>query len=402
MINLTRLLTGREQPADNLRYGSGHGAPGTARARKPIVVWNITRTCNLRCIHCYSDSEAKAYSGELNWAQMEGVVQDLSAYQVPGLLLSGGEPTVHPQFDQLLELATGLGLKITISTNGTQIDEAMARRFKALGVAYVGISLDGIGDIHDHFRGKKGAFDAAVRGFRHCHAANQKTGLRLTLTRHNVENLDRILDFIEEENIQRACFYHLVPAGRGSELQVLEPEMSRHALDRLIARVQAWDKAGVHRELLTVTQPADGPYLLLHMERTGNPRLDDARRLLGWNGGGTHSSGTGIANIDPQGNVHPDQFWQDVQLGNVKDTPFSQIWDENSSGGPFLAEIRSLGKLDAAGRRAMMHGRCATCRHFPICGGGFRTRAAFATGDIWGSDPACYLTEEEIAVPCEV
>ena len=396
MINLTRLLTGHVQPADNLRYGHGHGAPTSARARRPIVVWNITRTCNLRCIHCYSDSEAKSYPGELDWEQMKSVVEDLADYEVPGLLLSGGEPTVHPRFADLLELATGSGLKITISTNGTRIDAPMAENFKKLGVAYVGISLDGIGETHDHFRGKQGAFEAAVRGFRHCHAVGQKTGLRLTLTRHNVENLERILDFIEEENIQRSCFYHLVPAGRGSGLQVLDAATSRKALDTLIARVEAWHRAGVHRELLTVTQPADGPYLLLRMERDSHPALDEARRLLGWNGGGAHSSGTGIANIDPNGDVHPDQFWQDIHLGNVKQSPFSRIWEGQTEGAAYLEQIRSLGKLDDSGRRALMHGRCAACRFFSICGGGFRTRAAFATGDLWGSDPGCYLLDEEV------
>ena len=396
MLNLTRLWTGQAQPADHLRYGRGGGAPGSARTRRPIVVWNITRTCNLRCIHCYSDSEAMAYPGELSWEQMESVVEDVAAYGVPGLLLSGGEPLVHPRFDDLLAKACGLGLKVTISTNGTRITPEKAVRFKELGVAYVGISLDGIGETHDHFRGKKGAFDAAVQGFRHCHAAGQKTGLRLTLTRHNVENLEAILDFIDAENIQRACFYHLVPAGRGSELQVLDAAMSRHALDTLIARVEAWQAKGVHREVLTVTQPADGAYLLLRMRRENHPRLSETEELLGWNGGGANSSGTGISNIDPQGNVHPDQFWQDVTLGNVKETPFSTIWEAQTSQGPLLQEIRSLGRLDVAGRRALMHGRCAGCRFFPICGGGFRTRAAFATGDFWGSDPACYLSDDEI------
>ncbi len=397
MLNLTRLWTGQSQPADHLRYGRGGSAPASARTRRPIVVWNITRTCNLRCVHCYSDSEAVAYPGELDWPRMAALVGELADYGVPGLLLSGGEPMVHPRFDDLLRMACGLGLKVTISTNGTCITAANAARFKELGVAYVGISLDGIGAIHDQFRGKPGAFDAAVRGFRHCHAVGQKTGLRLTLTRHNVENLEAILDFIEAEDIRRACFYHLVPAGRGSGLQVLDASMSRQALDTLVARVAAWQAKGVHREILTVTQPADGAYLLLRMERDRHPLLEEARELLGWNGGGANSSGTGIANIDPQGNVHPDQFWQDVTLGNVKETPFPAIWEAQSAGGPLLQEIRRLGQLDVDARRALMHGRCAACRFFAVCGGGFRTRAAFATGDFWGSDPACYLTDEEIA-----
>jgi radical SAM protein with 4Fe4S-binding SPASM domain len=412
MINLTKLWTGTAQPADALRYGTpgspaGHGVcetdspqshvADTARERRPIVVWNITRTCNLRCIHCYSDSEAAKYPGELSWEQMEAVVEDLAAYKVPALLLSGGEPLVHPDFFKLVDFATAKGLKLTISTNGTLITPERAALLKEAAVAYVGISLDGIGDIHDHFRGKKGAFDEAVKGFHACHEVGQKTGLRLTLTRHNVENIEKILDFIHEQNIQRVCFYHLVPAGRGSDLQVLKAEESRHAVDTLIARVEDWHRQGIQREVLTVTQPADGAYLLVRMQRENHPNLAEAERLLGWNGGGANSSGRGIANIDTQGNVHPDQFWQDVTLGNVKQVPFSTIWEgEHPSSRETLEQIRSVGLLSAEERQARLEGPCGICRWFSICGGGFRTRAATCNGHLWGSDPGCYLLEEEI------
>jgi len=398
MINLTKLWTGVAQPADGLRYG--HGAGGNAaeaRERRPITVWNITRTCNLRCVHCYSDSNALQYPGELTWEEMEKVVEDLAAYKVPSLLFSGGEPMIHPHFFDLVDKSTALGLKLTISTNGTLITPEKAALLKAANVAYVGISLDGIGAIHDEFRRKEGAFDAAVRGFKNCHAVNQKTGLRLTLTRHNVENIDKILDFIEDQEIQRVCFYHLVPAGRGSELQVLQSEEARGAIDTLIARVEAWHKQGVERELLTVTQPADGAYLLVRMERENHPNLAEARRLLAWNGGGANSSGRGIANIDTQGTVHPDQFWQDVNLGNVKTMPFSQIWEgKNQESSEILASIRSIGLLTNDERQARMTGPCADCKWFSICGGGFRTRAAFCNdGNLWGSDPGCYLHDAE-------
>lgn len=406
MINLTKLWTGAAQPADALRYGhaSGHPAshggscmPSAARTRKPITVWNITRTCNLRCVHCYSDSNAMQYPGELTWEQMQDVVEDLADYQVPSLLLSGGEPMIHPRFFDLVSLASTAGLKLTISTNGTLITPEKAALLKEANVAYVGISLDGIGKIHDEFRRKEGAFDAAVRGFRNCHAVGQKTGLRLTLTRHNVENIDRILDFIEEQQIQRVCFYHLVPAGRGSELQVLSPAESRRAIDTLISRVESWHAQGIDRELLTVTQPADGAYLLVRMENENHPNLGEARRLLSWNGGGANSSGRGIANIDTQGNVHPDQFWQDVTLGNVKRTAFSRIWEgENTESAETLASIRSIGLLSQEERQSRMTGPCADCKWFNICGGGFRTRAWFSNnGHLWGSDPGCYLLDHE-------
>ena len=287
MINITRLWTGAEQPADHLRYGQGHGhgrfaggaaescAPASSRMRKPIVVWNITRTCNLKCVHCYADASARKFKGELDWEQCCAVIDDLADYKVNALLFSGGEPLVHPRFMELLERATGKGLKVTISTNGTRITPEAAARFKELGVAYVGISLDGIGAVHDKFRGVEGSFEQAVRGFRLCSEVGQKTGLRLTLTRNNVQCMGQILDFIDANDIQRVCFYHLVPTGRGVEVQTLTQEEARNAMDTLIARVEEWKAEGKNREVLTVTQPADGIYLLLRQLR------EDVLKALG-------------------------------------------------------------------------------------------------------------------------
>jgi len=409
MINITRLWTGAAQPADHLRYGLGRGsdaalsstaacAPASSRTRKPIIVWNITRTCNLRCVHCYADSHAEKYPGELSWEQCCAVIDDLAAYQASALLLSGGEPLLHPLLPQLLERATLRGLKVTISTNGTRITPEYAALFKKLGVAYVGISLDGIGPIHDKFRGVPGAFEKAIRGFKLCEQVGQKTGLRLTLTRNNVQCMGDILDFIERENIRRVCFYHLVPTGRGVDVASLKPDEARTALDMLIARVEAWHANGCTRELLTVTQPADGIYILLRQLREGSPLAAQTLRLLRWNGGGANSSGRGIADIDTQGNIHPDQFWQDVTLGNVKTQKFSDVWEaacESSA-----AQLDALRGSDSPReRQKKLSGRCANCCHFALCGGGFRTRAAFANGHWFGSDPGCYLTDEEIHTP---
>ncbi len=408
MINITKLQTGAAQPADHIRYGQGDGSahphastaacmPASSRTRKPIVVWNITRTCNLRCIHCYADSHAERYPGELNWEQCCAVIDDLADYKVNALLLSGGEPLLHPQLPQLLERATERGLKVTISTNGTRITPELAKLFKKLGVAYVGISLDGIGAVHDRFRGVQGAFEGAIRGFRLCEEVGQKTGLRLTLTRNNVQSMEQILGFIEQENIQRVCFYHLVPTGRGVDVACLKPEEARAAMDMLIDRAEAWHSSGQTRELLTVTQPADGIYLLLRQLREGNPLAEQTYRLLSWNGGGANSSGRGIANIDTQGNIHPDQFWQSVTLGNVKTQKFSDIWEAAHE--PSAAQLNELrGSDDPAERQKKLSGRCASCKHFRLCGGGFRTRAAFANGHWYGSDPGCYLTDEETQI----
>lgn len=386
MINLTKLYCGVDQPADALRYGQGHGAPTAASERRPVVVWSITRTCNLRCVHCYSNSETKSYPNELTLEECHRVIEDLADYKVPAVLFSGGEPIVHPSFFDLATTARAKGLRLTLSTNGTLIDRPLAERLKSIGFSYVGISLDGIGETHDMFRGKKGAFDQTVAGFRHCKAVGQKVGLRLTLTRHTVEDLTRILDFIEQEDIERVCFYHLVYSGRGSRDQRLTPEMTRSALDRILDRTRTWVASGHVREVLTVGQPADGIYLYLRLLRENSERAAKTLEFLNWNGGGANSSGRGIANIDSEGNVHPDQFWQTYTLGNVREKPFSKIWSESADA--LLEGLRA--------RHGRLKGRCAQCKYLQTCGGGFRVRAAQVTGDPWESDPACYLDDADV------
>lgn len=386
MINLTRLLCEVPQPADALRYGIGANAPKSAATRKPIVVWNITRRCNLRCAHCYSDSTSRHYPGELTLHQFRATIDDLAEFGVPGVLFSGGEPLIHPRFFEIAGYARERGLRLTLSTNGTLIDASKAAQLADLGFAYVGISLDGIGETHDRFRGRTGAFEKTVAAFRHLRAAGQKSGLRLTLTRHTVSDLERILDFIEEEEIRRVCFYHLVYSGRGAQLSLLEPHETRRALDTIMERVEAWHRAGQTREVLTVDQPADGAYLWMRQQKRDPAAAARTLELLRWNGGGNYGSGVGLANIDTQGAVHPDQFWQDHTLGNVKTERFSRIWSRVDDA--LLNGLRS-------GRRPV-GGRCGGCRFREICGGGFRVRAWQRYGDAWAEDPGCPLSDSEI------
>ncbi|MBI5820246.1 MAG: radical SAM protein [Verrucomicrobia bacterium] len=388
MVNVTKLFCGEDQPADHLRYGHGHGAPRAAAERRPIVVWNITRTCNLRCVHCYSDSYAQKYPGELTHEQAQKVIDDVAGFGVPALLFSGGEPLTRPDLLDLMRYARSKELRLTLSTNGTLIDEPTAKTLHDIGLSYVGISLDGIGETNDTFRGVKGAFDAAVRGMRHCRAVGQKVGLRLTLTKRNCIDLHKIFDFIEAEDIQRACFYHLVYSGRGSTADELLPADVRRAVDIILERTEDFHRRRLGKEILTVDHHADNAYTYLKLRERNPDRARQVYQWMKWNGGGANSSGIGISNIDTQGNVHPDQFWQTATLGNVKERPFSQIWSDNSI--PLLAQLRN--------RLPLLKGRCGACRFKDICGGSFRVRALQVHGDPWASDPACYLTDEEIGV----
>src|SRR6476661_846225 len=250
MIDISVLYSGLETPSTPHRYGRritqidppAHqrmAVAKSARERRPIVVWNLTRTCNLKCVHCYTASEARKYPGEIDTAKAKEVLDDLADFKVPAVLFSGGEPLVRPDLFELAAYARSRGLHVVLSTNGTLITKEVAQKLKDLEFAYVGISLDSaIPAVHDEFRGAKGAFERTMRGFRHCVAVGQKVGLRLTLTRHTCENLDLLFDFIEREGIDRACFYHLCPAGRGKDLSALTPAESRRAVDTIFDRTR--------------------------------------------------------------------------------------------------------------------------------------------------------------------
>jgi MoaA/NifB/PqqE/SkfB family radical SAM enzyme len=399
MISITKLISGAESWGDRVRY---EGAPRDPLERRPVVVWAMTRRCNLHCIHCYSDSRDQVYPGELDDAAARKLIADLADFGCPVLLLSGGEPLMHPRLFDYIALAKAKGLRPVVSTNGTLIDDETARRFVELGTAYVGISLDGIEAVNDRFRGKKGAFKAAMRGFHACLKHGQKVGLRLTLTKRNVADLERIFDLIEREGIDRACFYHLAYAGRGAELRDLDVahDESRAAVELIIEKAKDYADRGLDKEVLTVDNHADGPFLLMKMRAEQHPRAEEAYRLLQHNGG--NQSGIAIACIDNVGEVHADQFLQEISFGNVAERSFGEIWTDTSDPvrrGRRIGSSWATAVLAGLKHRApLIKGRCApsSCRWFDICNANLRARAYAVTGDLWESDPACYLTDEEI------
>ncbi|MDW7674373.1 MAG: putative heme d1 biosynthesis radical SAM protein NirJ1 [Bacillota bacterium] len=389
MISVTKFLIGTENFGDSLRYthGSKGQVHGTSEGRGPVVAWNMTRTCNLKCIHCYSNSENKKYEGELNHEEALKFVDDLGAFKVPVLLFSGGEPLIREDIFELAERAAGHGIRPTISTNGTLITREVAQRLKDIGVGYVGISLDGLKDINDKFRGKEGAFEAALKGIENCVAVGQRVGLRFTINRHNFKDLNNIFDLIEEENINRVCFYHLVYSGRGNEMikEDVTHEESRQVMDTIIERTLDFHRRGLEKEILTVDNHADAIYTYLKLKEIDPKRAEEVYQLMKINGG--NRSGIAFANVDSLGYVHPDQFNQHITFGNVRERAFADIWTDTSH--PILAGLKN--------RKPLLKGRCATCKWLEVCNGNFRARAEAVTGDFWESDPACYLTDEEIA-----
>ncbi len=391
MIGISKLYCGTVEPSDALRYSRQSGKLPShllqfSADKKPVVVWNMTRRCNLKCVHCYAHAKDRHFDNELSTPESKQMIDDLAAFGVPVLLFSGGEPFIHPDLVELAGYAVEKGMRAVISTNGTLITTEKAQLLKDIGLSYVGISLDGMEKIHDRFRAVKGAFKAAIDGIRNTQAAGIKVGLRFTINRYNVGEIPKLFDLLEEMDIPRVCFYHLVYSGRGSNLvsEDLTHEETRQAVDLIIDRTKDLHDRGKPKEVLTVDNHADGPYLYLRMRKEDPERAEEVLELLKMNEG--NNSGRGIGCISWDGEVYADQFWRHNSFGNIKQRPFSEIWTEPTD--PLLAKLKE--------KKNHVKGRCATCNWLNICAGNFRVRAEAVSGDVWAPDPACYLTEAEI------
>jgi len=354
----------------------------------PVVIWNLIRRCNLTCKHCYSISADTDFPGELSTAEIFAVMDDLKAFRVPVLILSGGEPLLRPDIFEISRRAKDTGFYVGLSSNGTLIDESNIDRIVDAGYDYVGISLDGIGATHDAFRRKEGAFDASMRAVRLCRQAGVKVGLRFTLTMDNAHELSALLDLVGAEEIDKFYLSHLNYAGRGNKNRRDDARhhVTRAAMDLLFDTCWRDVRAGRSREFVTGNNDADGVYLL-HWARRHRPEQAAhlQAKLEQWGG---NASGVNVANIDNLGNVHPDTFWWHHDLGNVRKRPFSAIWPDRSD--PIMAGLKQ--------RPRRISGRCGACRHFAICGGNTRVRALQVHGDAWAEDPGCYLTGAEIGL----
>lgn len=385
MIGISKLYCATSEDSDKIRYQ--HGAKSHTD-RKPIVVWNCTHACNLSCLHCYSNSDMGKEKNEMTTEEGRMLIDQLADFGSPVILFSGGEPLTRKDVPELAKYAVSKGLHAVISTNGTLIDIKMAIKLKEVGLTYAGVSIDGLETTHDKFRNRKGAFQEALQGIRNCRDAGLKVGLRCTINTANAAEIPGIFELIKNENIPRICFYHLVCSGRGKEIEqaMLSHQATRKAVDTIIDQTAELHAAGYKTEVLTVDNIADGPFLYLRMLMENNPEAERVYKLLRQTGGG--STGVGIAAVNWDGEVYPDQFWRQHRLGNIRERSFGEIWTDLSN--PLMAKLKEKAKH--------VKGRCAKCRFLELCGGNFRARAEAITGDMWAADPACYLTDEEIGL----
>ncbi|HZP87930.1 MAG TPA: heme d1 biosynthesis radical SAM protein NirJ [Burkholderiales bacterium] len=377
MLRITQYLKELRNPTP---LGPRRAPPG------PVVIWNLVRRCNLTCQHCYSISCDKDFPNELNTEEVFATMDDLKAFGVPVLILSGGEPLMRPDIFDIATRAKRMGFYVGLSTNGTLIGLHNIDAIARVGFDYVGISVDGTRDTHDRFRRKAGAYDAALNGLRLCRDAGIKVGTRFTLTQNNAADLPAMLKLLHVERIDKFYLSHLNYAGRGNVNRRKDAwlETTRRALQLLLDTCWYRLERGHEQEFVTGNNDADAVYLLRWAHRRVQSEVAHLRaKLEQWGG---NSSGVNIANIDNLGNVHPDTYWWHYSLGNVRERPFSQIWSDASD--PMLAGLRAQPRS--------IKGRCGQCKYFSICNGNTRVRALQLTGDPWQADPACYLSDEEI------
>ena len=352
----------------------------------PVVIWNLIRRCNLTCKHCYSISADTNFPGELSTEQVYTVMDDLKAFHVPVLILSGGEPLLRPDIFDIAKRAKAKGFYVGLSSNGTLIDENNIDRIAECDFNYVGVSLDGIRETHDKFRRLDGAFEASLKGIRLCRDLGLKIGVRYTMTQDNAHDLPELLKLVEDEGIDRFYFSHLNYAGRGNKNRKddAQYQLTRWAMDLLFDTCWEYQQRGLNKEFTTGNNDADGVYFLHWVRRRFPDKAAHVEaKLRQWGG---NSSGVNVANIDNLGNVHPDTMWWHHTLGNVKDRNFSQIWPDVSD--PLMAGLKQHPRA--------VKGRCGECAYLAICNGNTRVRAQQMTGDAWAEDPGCYLTDEEI------
>lgn len=360
-----------------------------AKLPGPVVIWNLIRRCNLTCKHCYSISADTDFKGELSTDEIFKVMDDLKAFHVPVLILSGGEPLMRPDIFEISKRSKEMGFYTSLSTNGTLIGPENIEKIAEIGYDYVGISIDGMRHTHDKFRRKEGAFDAAMSGIRQCIDHGIKVGMRFTLTQDNAEDMPALLQMMDDEGVNKFYLSHLNYAGRGNKNRKDDAhyKLTRKAMEVLFENCLADIREGKNREYVTGNNDADAVFLLLWAQQYFPEHVEALQTVLEQWGG--NATGVNVSNIDNLGNVHPDTMWWNYDLGNVRERPFSEIWQDTSD--PLMAGLKQ--------RPRPVTGRCGSCDYLKICNGNTRVRAFQTTQDYWAEDPGCYLTDSEIHIP---
>lgn len=349
-----------------------------------LVVWDFTSMCNLRCKHCYANA-GKALPDELTTEQAKKVVDELYEAGVVALAFSGGEPTLRRDFLEIVKYAHDKGFYVSIASNGTLITKEFARKMKEAGVGYIEISLDHSNpEIHDEFRGVKGAWEKTVKGIKNCVEAKITTCIATTVTKYNYDDIPNIVELSKKLKVDRFIAFNFIPTRRGKEIidSDLTPEQREELLNFLYDKLEEDNNLEVFS-----TCPA---YARISLERVEKGKGKDvapthfanvelggkAIALADFIGG--CGAGRNYCSIEYNGDMQPCVFIP-IKIGNVLKDGFKNLW-ENSD---VLKKLRD---------RELLKNGCGECKYKYVCGG-CRARAYAYYNDILASDPGCIIVE---------
>lgn len=322
-----------------------------------IVSWNVTNECNMFCDHCYRDASAKA-SDELNTEEGKALLDEIKKAGFKIMIFSGGEPLMRPDIFELIGHAKKIGLRPVMGTNGTLITKEVAQKLKDLGMMGVGISLDSMDPKkHNEFRKMPGAWEGAVQGMKNCREVGLAFQIHTTVMDWNEHEVLDITDFAVELGAVAHHQFFLVPTGRAKNIsdESLRAEQYEDLLAKLMMKQQEVD---------IEIKPTCAPQFMRIAKQMGMD-LRFSRGCL---------AGTDYCIISPKGLVQPCAYLTDY-IGNVRETPFSEIWANN----PVFVELRTLN----------YKGGCGACGYKKMCGGCRARAAIYNDGDYMAEEPWC-------------
>ncbi len=314
-----------------------------------IISWNTTFQCNLNCDHCYMDSKIREGKGKLSTTEAKKVIDEISNVSTPLLVLSGGEPLMREDILDIARYGTERGFRVALGTNGTMIDDSLAKKILGSGIRSVAISIDSSNPgIHDSFRGVEGAWRSAISGVKACTRNGIKVQFNTTVTRENYNDIDNIVSLAKSIDVKDLHLFFLVPTGRGSNIQDITPLMYEKMIKKVLTRYSGDD---------INVKPTCAPQFM-RIARQKN--IDTGRYSKGC------IAGINYCRIYPNGDVTPCPYLP-IKLGNILEDEFEHIWRDN----PVLKKLRNPEELK---------GKCGSCDYKSVCGG-CRARAYGLTTD---------------------
>lgn len=337
------------------------------------IAWEMTRRCNLKCVHCRSSSEMEA-KGHPDFSEDEAfrIIDDISSYAKPVVVLSGGEPLLRGDIFAIAKYGAEKGLRMCLATNGTLITDEMCLKIKASGIKIVSLSLDGSTEkVHDNFRNEKGAFNATVNAAKLFKKNGIEFIINSSITKRNQKEIQKIYKLAKKLGATAWYMFMIVPTGRGEE--IMDELVSKEDYEDILK----WHFRMERDEKDILVRPTCAPqYYRVVLQKSKEDGVKFERRSLKFSTGGSKGciAGQLICLIDVDGNVLPCSYFPEP-AGNIKKKSFKDIW-ENSE---LFRKLRDFKKYK---------GRCGVCEFVNVCGG-CRARAYAVSGDYMDEEPFC-------------